>query len=60
MKLLFTLLKDEEVEAAAKVLKSGRIGLGSSKAEFEKQFASYIGVPSLAGLNSGAAALSLS
>ncbi len=49
----------EEVEAVTEVLKSGWIGLGPKTAEFEKNFAEYIGMPYAVGLNSCTAALDL-
>lgn len=49
----------EEVKAVARVLKSGWIGLGPKTAEFEKEFAKYIGVKYALAVNSGTAALHL-
>jgi len=49
----------EEIEAVADVLKSGWIGLGPKTAEFESQFAEYIGMKYAVGLNSCTAALDI-
>jgi len=49
----------EEVDAVAEVIRSGWIGLGPKTAEFEKQFAEYIGVQYAVGVNSCTAALDL-
>lgn len=57
---LFKPYMDEtEIQAVAEVLRSGWIGLGPRTAEFEKQFAQYIGVPWVVGTNSATAALDL-
>lgn len=50
---------DAEIAAVAEVLRSGWLGLGPKTAEFEKRFASYIGVPHAVALNSCTAALDL-
>jgi perosamine synthetase len=52
-------MDDEEIQAVTEVIRSGWIGLGPRTAEFEKQFAQYIGVPWAVGLNSCTAALDL-
>jgi perosamine synthetase len=50
---------DREVAAMRETLLSGWVGLGPRTAEFEKRFASFIGVPCAVGLNSATAALHL-
>jgi len=50
---------DQEAAAVAEVLRSGWVGLGPKTAEFEKEFAKYIGSPHCVALNSGTAALHL-
>jgi perosamine synthetase len=50
---------DAEIEAVAEVLRSGWWGLGPKTAEFEKRFASFIGVKHAIGVNSCTAALDL-
>ena len=50
---------EEEIKAAAEVLRSGWLGLGPRTEEFERQFAAYIGAPYAVALNSGTAALHL-
>lgn len=50
---------DEEINAVAEVLRSGWIGLGPKTAEFEKQFAAYLGAPHAIAVNSCTAALDL-
>lgn len=50
---------EEEVNAVAEVLRSGWIGLGPKTAEFERNFAQYIGVPFTVSVNSATAALDL-
>ncbi len=52
-------MDEEEVQSVAEVLRSGWIGLGPRTAEFEKQFAQFIGVPWVVGLNSCTAALDM-
>ncbi|OFW08464.1 MAG: hypothetical protein A3G20_06485 [Acidobacteria bacterium RIFCSPLOWO2_12_FULL_59_11] len=51
---------EEEIRAVAEVIRSGWIGLGPKTAEFERQFAEYIGVAHAVALNSCTAALDLS
>ena len=50
---------EEEIQAVAEVIRSGWIGLGPKTAEFEKQFACFLGVPHAVALNSCTAALNL-
>jgi perosamine synthetase len=50
---------EEESKAVADVLMSGWIGLGPKTAEFEKQFAAYIGTAYAVAVNSATAALHL-
>ncbi|MGA2331876.1 MAG: DegT/DnrJ/EryC1/StrS aminotransferase family protein [Syntrophales bacterium] len=50
---------EEEINAVADVIRRGWIGLGPKTAEFEKQFAEYIGAPQVVALNSATAALDL-
>ncbi|MGA2237731.1 MAG: DegT/DnrJ/EryC1/StrS aminotransferase family protein [Candidatus Bathyarchaeia archaeon] len=50
---------NEEVEAVAEALRSGWVGLGPRTAQFEKEFAQYLGSPYCVALNSGTAALHL-
>lgn len=50
---------EEEVQAVREVLESGWIGLGPKTAEFEGEFAAYVGAKYAVGLNSGTAALHL-
>jgi perosamine synthetase len=52
-------MDEQEVEAVAEVIRSGWIGLGPRTAEFEKQFAEYIGASWSIGLNSCTAALDM-
>lgn len=49
----------EECDAVAKVLKSGWIGLGPKTAEFEREFAKYVGTKYAIATNSCTAALHL-
>jgi perosamine synthetase len=51
------ILKNEEIEAVIKVLKSGKLAQGPKVEEFEKAFASYIGTRYAVAVNSGTAAL---
>ncbi len=51
---------NQEAEAVAEVLKSGWVGLGPKTAQFEKEFANYLGSPYCVALNSGTSALHLS
>ncbi|MFH1548930.1 MAG: DegT/DnrJ/EryC1/StrS family aminotransferase [Planctomycetota bacterium] len=50
---------DEEINAVAEVIRSGWIGLGPRTAQFEKQFAEYLGAPYVVAVNSCTAALDL-
>jgi perosamine synthetase len=50
---------DDEISAVVDVLRSGWLGLGPRTAEFESEFASYIGRPHAVGVNSGTSALDL-
>ena len=50
---------DEELAHVRESLQSGWVGLGPKVAEFERRFASYVGVPHIVGLVSGTAALDL-
>lgn len=49
----------EELQAVAEVFESRWLGLGPKTAEFEKQFAAYVGVKHAVGVNSCTAALHL-
>ncbi|MBM3267963.1 MAG: DegT/DnrJ/EryC1/StrS family aminotransferase [Candidatus Sericytochromatia bacterium] len=49
----------EEIDAVAEVLRSGWIGLGPKTAEFEREFARYVGVSHAVAVNSATAALDL-
>jgi len=49
----------EEIDSVADVLRSGWIGLGPKTAQFEKEFADYIGTKYAVGVNSATAALDL-
>jgi perosamine synthetase len=49
----------EEIDAVARVLKSGWSGLGPETASFEKEFASYIGAEHAVGMATGTSALHL-
>lgn len=51
------LVGEEEVEAVARVMRSGMLAQGSIVAEFEAQFADYCGAAHAIGVNSGTAAL---
>ena len=53
-------LGEEEVEAVADVIRSGWITMGPKTFEFEKEFASYIGVEHSIAVSTGTAALHLS
>jgi len=50
---------DREFQAVREVMASGWVGLGPKTAEFEKQFAAYLGVRHAIALSSGTAALHL-
>ena len=50
---------DEEMAHVRESIHSGWVGLGPKVAEFERRFATYIGVPHMVGLVSGTAALDL-
>ncbi len=50
---------EEEIAAVEAVLRSGWIGLGPKTAEFEQQFAAFVGAPYAVGVNSATAALHL-
>jgi len=52
-------IREESIAAVAEVLRSGWIGLGPKTADFEKEFAAYIGAPYCVGLNSCTSALHL-
>jgi len=52
-------IQDAEIAEVAAVLRSGWIGLGPKTAEFEREFAAFIGVPYAVGVNSATAALHL-
>lgn len=51
---------DEEIAEVAAALRSGWISTGPKVAQFEEAFASFVGAPGAAALNSGTAALHLS
>lgn len=50
---------DEEIAAVAEVIRSGWWGLGPKTAEFEKQFAAFVGAERAVSFNSATAALHL-
>ncbi|MCL5265012.1 MAG: DegT/DnrJ/EryC1/StrS aminotransferase family protein [Chloroflexi bacterium] len=50
---------DEEIEAVVEVLRSGWLGLGPKTADFEAEFAKFVGVRHAVALNSCTAALHL-
>ena len=52
-------IREEAITAVTEVLRSGWIGLGPKTADFEKEFAAYIGAPYCVGLNSCTSALHL-
>lgn len=52
-------LGQEELDALAEIFKSGWIGLGPKTAEFEKNFAEYVGAKYAVAVNSATAALHL-
>lgn len=49
----------EEIDAVAEVIRSGWIGLGPKTAQFEKDFAAYVGTRYAVGVNSATAALDM-
>jgi len=49
----------EEIDAVAEVIRSGWIGLGPKTAQFEQEFARYVGAAHAVGVNSCTAALDL-
>jgi len=49
----------EEIDAVAEVIRSGWIGLGPKTAQFETEFAQYVGADHAVGVNSCTAALDL-
>jgi perosamine synthetase len=49
----------EEIDAVAEVIRSGWIGLGPKTAQFEQEFARYVGADHAVGVNSCTAALDL-
>ncbi|SCL75928.1 dTDP-3-amino-3, 6-dideoxy-alpha-D-galactopyranosetransaminase [Methanoculleus chikugoensis] len=51
------LVGEEEVEAVARVMRSGMLAQGSVVTEFESRFADYCGAAHAVGVNSGTAAL---
>ncbi len=52
-------ITDREIEAVAEVMRSGWLGLGPKTAQFETEFAAYVGAEYAIGMNSGTAALHL-
>lgn len=52
-------IQNDEIAAVEEVLRSGWIGLGPKTAEFEREFAAFVGAPYAVGLNSATAALHL-
>ena len=52
-------LGEEEFNAVKEVMQSGWIGLGPKTRQFERDFAAYLGVPHVIGMNSATAALHL-
>lgn len=59
MQLFKPNISEAAIEAVAQVLRSGWIGLGPKVAEFEEEFASYVGARYAVATNSGTAALHL-
>lgn len=57
--LMRPVICDEAIQSVAEVLRSGWLGLGPKTAEFEKNFAAYVGNRYCIGLNSCSAALHL-
>ncbi len=52
-------MTQEEIDAVAEVMRSGWIGLGPKTAEFERQFAQFVGTTHAVAVNSCTAALDL-
>src|SRR3990172_8040445 len=52
-------IREEAIEEAANVLRSGWLGLGPKTVEFEEKFAKYLNIPYCVGLNSCTSALHL-
>ena len=52
-------MTEQEINAVAEVLRSGWLGLGPKTAEFEREFAAFIGTEYAVGVNSATAALDL-
>jgi perosamine synthetase len=52
-------IREESIDGVGEVLRSGWLGLGPRTAEFERQFAAYVGTPHCVGLNSCTSALHL-
>ncbi|WP_422445602.1 DegT/DnrJ/EryC1/StrS family aminotransferase [Thermoanaerobacterium sp. DL9XJH110] len=52
-------ISEREIDAVAEVLRSGILSIGPKIEEFEKEFASYIGVKHAIGVNSGTSGLHL-
>lgn len=59
IQLLRPSYNEEEIEACAEVLRSGWLGFGPKVEEFEKAFATYIGVHDVVGVANGTWALRL-
>ncbi len=52
-------ISESAIAAAAEVMRSGWVGMGPRVAEFEKQFAAYLGVNHAVAVNTGTSALHL-
>lgn len=52
-------VREEAIEAAAKVMRSGWLGMGPVTAQFEKEFAQYLGVQRAVAVNTCTSALHL-
>jgi perosamine synthetase len=52
-------ITEEEIQAVREVMESGWLGLGPKTAEFEQEFARYVGARHAVGMSSGTAALHL-
>jgi perosamine synthetase len=52
-------IRDEDIDAVVRVLRSGRLSLGPNVTQFEAAFADYIGVPHAVAVSSGTSALHL-